>query len=374
MSNQQDMFNLIREFSGQANILSVPRLFIKAMGSVDGGLLLSQMIYWSDRTNRKDGFFFKSYEEWEDELTLSKHKVSRYSKVMVDAGFLETKLLKANGAPTVHYKVSISDFQKWIVKFFNNGKLNSLTMESEEIEQSLTETTTETTTEKKDTPRKKRTAKVEPVQGKPESSLIANAIPLNVSILKVKDIQETDLGPALTVDDWKAQLELEQARKTPRKTVVEYVQNRIDGMMHDESVSGIRLAGDLFVAIGKACVYPENTQLWNGQMIKQVKLAVEILEKRVLITGKQITDKHIQGFLEYYKVCDWRGQKGEELKPSFITEKWESYAIWVRDGKKQPQASKQGYANGTQKQVAAWTKRNEARATVAKGESDDNWG
>ncbi|MFH1076549.1 MAG: hypothetical protein V1753_06885, partial [Pseudomonadota bacterium] len=63
MSNQKDIFNLIKALAGQANILTIPRAFIKFTGSVEAALLLSQIIYWGDR-NPRGKWFYKSYREW----------------------------------------------------------------------------------------------------------------------------------------------------------------------------------------------------------------------------------------------------------------------------------------------------------------------
>lgn len=60
-------------------------------------------------------------------------------------GIVETALKKANGAPTVHYKVDSKVTSQWIVKFLNNGKSTYLTMDSKETQKSLTEITTEIT-------------------------------------------------------------------------------------------------------------------------------------------------------------------------------------------------------------------------------------
>ena len=149
MSNQQAMIELIKATSGQANILTIPRPYIEFMGSLDGGLFLSQLIYWSDRGGQGDGWFYKTYLEWEAETTLSKYEIGKQAGILKDKGILETKVKKANGAPTVHYHFSFSEFQKSFVKFLYYRKSKNLTMESEETSQSITETTPETTPETK---------------------------------------------------------------------------------------------------------------------------------------------------------------------------------------------------------------------------------
>jgi hypothetical protein len=116
------------------------------MGSLEGGVFLSQVIFWCDKSKREDGFFYKSAKEWEAETFLSPYKVRKYSEKLQELGVLEIKLKKANGAPTNHYRFRFRNFAESFVKF--------LTMENQKSdngllknEQSITETTTEKTTE-----------------------------------------------------------------------------------------------------------------------------------------------------------------------------------------------------------------------------------
>ncbi|RIN48985.1 replication protein [Staphylococcus simulans] len=147
MNNRDYISSIITQFSGQNNIIPIPVIYLKITEDYPTAALLNQLIYWSDRTNRKDGYFYKSYKEWEEEIHLSKYQVMRSIKKLKNMGIVETALKKANGAPTVHYKVDSKVTSQWIVKFLNNGKSTNLTMDSKETQQSLTEITTEITTE-----------------------------------------------------------------------------------------------------------------------------------------------------------------------------------------------------------------------------------
>lgn len=147
MNNRDYISSIITQFSGQNNIIPIPAIYLKITEDYPTAALLNQLIYWSDRTHRKDGYFYKSYKEWEDEIHLSKYQVMRSIKKLKSMGIVETALKKANGAPTVHYKVDSKVTSQWIVKFLNNGKSTNLTMDSEETQESLTEITTENTTE-----------------------------------------------------------------------------------------------------------------------------------------------------------------------------------------------------------------------------------
>ncbi|WP_342610237.1 conserved phage C-terminal domain-containing protein [Staphylococcus hsinchuensis] len=147
MNNRDYISSIITQFSGQNNIIPIPAIYLKITEDYPTAALLNQLIYWSDRTSRKDDYFYKSYKEWEDEIYLSKYQVMRSIKKLKSMGIVETALKKANGAPTVHYKVDSEVTSQWIVKFLNNGKSTNLTMDSKETQQSLTEITTENTTE-----------------------------------------------------------------------------------------------------------------------------------------------------------------------------------------------------------------------------------
>lgn len=154
MNNQQRITALIKSISGQANTLTIPRVYIALVGgNIEVALFLSQSVYWSDRTTRPDGFFFKSYREWEEEIGLSQFKIKNAADKLVEMGVMQTKIKKANKAPTVHYRVDIRSLTDLIIKFLDNQESEQSDYEEtqqsdyQETSQSLTETTTETTTE-----------------------------------------------------------------------------------------------------------------------------------------------------------------------------------------------------------------------------------
>ncbi|HHA6636043.1 TPA: conserved phage C-terminal domain-containing protein [Staphylococcus aureus] len=146
MNNRDYISSIITQFSGQNNIIPIPAIYIKITEDYPSAALLNQMIYWSDRTSRKDGYFYKSYNEWFEELHLTEYQVRRATNKLKSFGFVETDLKKANGAPTLHYKVDTKEVSEWILKKLKNGNLRNLRMDSEETQESLTEITTEITT------------------------------------------------------------------------------------------------------------------------------------------------------------------------------------------------------------------------------------
>lgn len=128
MSNFQ---SVMREFIGQERGVFIPKAFIKMTGDMESAALLAQIIYWSQRTDHDGGWFWKSLKDWDDELGLSPYQVRRCTKTLRAFG-AETKLKKANGTPTVYYRLNWAVLERkfneyleksdgdWIVKKLDN--------------------------------------------------------------------------------------------------------------------------------------------------------------------------------------------------------------------------------------------------------------
>ena len=127
MSNQQEVFALIKELSGQKNILTIPRFFIKITGSLQVALFLSQVIFWSDKGKNEDGWFYKTYEEWEEELAINKYYIRKSIEFLKSKKVLNTKTKKINGNPTLHFRLNPEALNHWLMHSVNKGKYNECT-------------------------------------------------------------------------------------------------------------------------------------------------------------------------------------------------------------------------------------------------------
>ena len=114
--NNEKINRIIRSLSGRGNTIVFPTIYIKITGEMNAALLLNQIVYWSDRTKRKDGYFYKSYKDWKEETTFTQYQVKRASTKLEDMGFISTKLARANNAPTVHYKANMDDITEAIIR------------------------------------------------------------------------------------------------------------------------------------------------------------------------------------------------------------------------------------------------------------------
>lgn len=114
----------------------------RALGGIEEAIFVQQLYYWMQRAGRSDGFVYKSKKEWEQETTLTRRKLDRVRKKLENQGIIETKVLKANKAPTLHYKLNIGIVQNVLNESYKVYESNST-----DCTKPLTENTTENTTE-----------------------------------------------------------------------------------------------------------------------------------------------------------------------------------------------------------------------------------
>ncbi|WP_318493818.1 ATPase [Photobacterium leiognathi] len=120
------LFNAIRELSGNEANISISKVYIRFCdGYLNQAAVLSQLVFWSEKTTRKDGWFYKRHEELADELGFSVDQV-RYAvkklKIRLSDS-LDTSIKKANGVPTTHYKFNNSNLMKLISNSLNSDSV-----------------------------------------------------------------------------------------------------------------------------------------------------------------------------------------------------------------------------------------------------------
>ena len=147
MDYRQQIFRLIESITGNKNLLTVPKEFIRLTGDIEVALFLSQLIYWTGKAKDPEGWVFKTYEDWEEEIMLTEYKIRKAKNKLEKLGFLETRIKKANGNPTVHYRLKKDKFSESILKNLKNRSLKNYRNDSLNFTETLTITTTETTAE-----------------------------------------------------------------------------------------------------------------------------------------------------------------------------------------------------------------------------------
>lgn len=96
--SKNSVFDLIAQFLGRQNTIPVPMPFVRILGDYTSAAFLAQCIYWGDRTDDAEGWFYKSHDEWAAELELSSDQVRRCVKTCT--GMVE---VKRAGIPARNY-------------------------------------------------------------------------------------------------------------------------------------------------------------------------------------------------------------------------------------------------------------------------------
>jgi hypothetical protein len=80
--------------------------WVEELGDMQTAVYFQQIFYWSDKGRLDDGWIYKTVEQFSYETTLSRKQQDRCRKILVEKGFIEVSIKKANGAPTLHYKIT----------------------------------------------------------------------------------------------------------------------------------------------------------------------------------------------------------------------------------------------------------------------------
>ncbi len=112
--------SLIKQFTGQAQTLTVPKTFVRLTGDHVVALVLNQMLFWSDKTSAEDGWFFKEHADWREELEISPDQLRRAVDKLASLG-VQRRLKKAGGAPKLHFRIDLDAFTKVLLAFLTTG-------------------------------------------------------------------------------------------------------------------------------------------------------------------------------------------------------------------------------------------------------------
>jgi len=121
MSNQQNIVALIKAISGQANVLTIPRIYVDLTNSHRAALFLSQCVYWSDKTKDPEGWFYKTFPEWREELGLPRGAVE--TAVKATREWVETKVMRVGKHPKTHYRVNLDALESSISNLLESSTL-----------------------------------------------------------------------------------------------------------------------------------------------------------------------------------------------------------------------------------------------------------
>lgn len=103
----------------QPMLLLAPRELTRITGSIESSLFLSQIMYWSDRTENKEGWIYKTYQEWHEEIGLKICRIKTAKENLESMGIIATKVKKTyRGVPTIHYRLMTGNLLQIIDDYY----------------------------------------------------------------------------------------------------------------------------------------------------------------------------------------------------------------------------------------------------------------
>lgn len=161
MSSQNATFQqvraVIKALMGQANTITIPRELVRFFdGDYVAAGMMSQLIYWDDKTTDPDGWIYKTAEQWNEELCLSPYQIRRGAEVLGKRGFAARTFRKnrqyRNGTtPVWHYLADMDTFIAEFTQFLEVQQTRPSTNYTREVQQTATSVIEETATSSIDT-------------------------------------------------------------------------------------------------------------------------------------------------------------------------------------------------------------------------------
>ncbi|MBA3868046.1 MAG: hypothetical protein H0X30_02735 [Anaerolineae bacterium] len=109
--------NVVRQLN-RPDIRTVSALIAKVIGDQNAGLMAVRLLHWFPRAKKVGGWVYKSWRDWNAECNLSQAQVKRvHGKGFLEKLGIERAIMKANGTPTVHYRLDENQLVQRLAEF-----------------------------------------------------------------------------------------------------------------------------------------------------------------------------------------------------------------------------------------------------------------
>lgn len=146
IKNEERIKTLIKSLSGEEpHVIGVSKELIHFLGDARKAVLLSQLVYWSGRGVRRDGYIYKTYDEMFLETGIKQKTCNRYYQQFREMGFFDWTTKMANGFRTVHFKIDLDKLSESLKTFWLERNRQTVSPETVNLSEPITENTTQNT-------------------------------------------------------------------------------------------------------------------------------------------------------------------------------------------------------------------------------------
>ncbi|MFZ4827597.1 MAG: hypothetical protein ACOYLB_09575 [Phototrophicaceae bacterium] len=126
---RQRVESLVYEVTGSRRVLLANIAIVDFFGGDhNAAILLNQILYWSGRATSKDGWFHKTYAEWNEEIRFSPYqvwrvvrgdsRVEKFKRTLWSVGIETAVRMAPNGRNSTYYRVNepalFTEFSTWL--------------------------------------------------------------------------------------------------------------------------------------------------------------------------------------------------------------------------------------------------------------------
>lgn len=110
--------------SGNDNYILVNRFYLEFMEDLQGAVFLSQLTFWADKGKNKEGWIYKTQDQWFKETGIKKFKIAQITRELESRGIIETRVMKVNGNPIKHYRLLYDNYLEEVESVLENKQMN----------------------------------------------------------------------------------------------------------------------------------------------------------------------------------------------------------------------------------------------------------
>jgi hypothetical protein len=110
---------IIALFSGQSRMLTLPKLYVQLTKNHSLALVLNQCVFFSDKSSIGDGWFYKTYEEWFEEIHIPERTLRRRFEKLAGCSWIETKIKAVDGLNILHVRPNMDKIIESIEDLLN---------------------------------------------------------------------------------------------------------------------------------------------------------------------------------------------------------------------------------------------------------------
>lgn len=115
------LVKLLRKLSGQENCYTIPKLYVQLTECHVRALILNQLVFYSDKSTRhEEGWFDKSYQEWENETYVKERTLRNIFKEFKEKNWCDSRVELVNGVTTLCCKPNLENILSDIKEILDN--------------------------------------------------------------------------------------------------------------------------------------------------------------------------------------------------------------------------------------------------------------